>query len=75
MSPEKLPYPLLINGKHESLRLATWNTVGNGLALVFNGNVYYKESVLSKEVQITYDGAFNIFNGVPDWVYEGIIFI
>lgn len=41
-------------------------------AYVWNNNVYVKASPTAETVQITEDGEENkIFNGIPDWVYEG----
>lgn len=41
-------------------------------AYVWNNNVYVKASPTAEPVQITQDGEENkIFNGIPDWVYEG----
>lgn len=55
------------------LQLVVWGPVGNALFYVHANNIYYKSSVLSDDVrQISSDGAFlQIYNGVPDWVYEG----
>lgn len=41
-------------------------------AYVWNNNVYIKASPTAEAVQITKNGEENkIFNGIPDWVYEG----
>lgn len=41
-------------------------------AYVWNNNVYVKASPTAEAVQITQNGEENkIFNGIPDWVYEG----
>lgn len=41
-------------------------------AYVWNNNVYIKASPTAEPVQITENGVENkIFNGIPDWVYEG----
>lgn len=41
-------------------------------AYVWKNNVYIKPSPTADSVQITENGEENkIFNGVPDWVYEG----
>lgn len=59
----------------EQLQLATWAPVGTGLVYVFKNNIYYitaPENVLKPE-RITSDGVEGvIYNGVPDWVYEGL---
>ena len=53
--------------------MLTWAPKGNAYAYVYRGNIYYKPSVKSKQVfPITNDGLEGtVFNGVPDWVYEG----
>lgn len=39
---------------------------------MWNNNIYVKASPTAEAVQITQDGEENkIFNGIPDWVYEG----
>ena len=41
-------------------------------AYVWNNNVYIKASPTAEPVKITENGEENkIFNGIPDWVYEG----
>lgn len=56
-----------------SLQLATWAPRGNGLAYVYQNNIYYRpEAEVAVDYQITDNGVFEaIYNGVPDWVYEG----
>ena len=51
-----------------------WSATGNGYAFVYGANVYYRPSVKAESTlyPISNDGQqFVIFNGVPDWVYEG----
>ncbi|KAF5298439.1 hypothetical protein FQR65_LT01218 [Abscondita terminalis] len=61
-----------INAKGEIiLQLAVWAPVGNAIAFVARNNVFYQPSATSFSRQITLDGQIgNIYNGVPDWVYE-----
>lgn len=41
-------------------------------AYVWGHNVYIKSSPTSPPQQVTFNGKMNeIFNGIPDWVYEG----
>lgn len=56
-----------------SLQLASWAPRGNALVYVFQNNIYYRpEAEVAIEYQITNTGVFGtIYNGVPDWVYEG----
>lgn len=61
------------DGIPKLIQLATWGPVNNSLIYVHTNNIFYKTSVTSEEaIQITSDGLFlQIYNGVPDWVYEG----
>ncbi|KAF5295430.1 hypothetical protein FQA39_LY13091 [Lamprigera yunnana] len=57
------------------LQLAKWAPVGNALAFVARNNIYYQGSATSFSRQITIDGKIgNIYNGIPDWVYEEEVF-
>ena len=39
---------------------------------VYGNNLYYQEALGKDIIQITNTGEEqNIFNGIPDWVYEG----
>ncbi|XP_071943399.1 inactive dipeptidyl peptidase 10-like isoform X2 [Antedon mediterranea] len=60
-------------GSDDYLQLVEWSPSGNSLVIVYNNNIYYNESLTSNEdaISITSDGIPNqIFNGVPDWLYE-----
>jgi len=44
---------------------------GNKIAFVHNNNIYIKDLISKKTIQITADGEKNkIINGITDWVYE-----
>ena len=50
---------------------ATFSPKANKVAYVVNNNLYLKDLVQNKEVQITHDGKQgSIINGASDWVYE-----
>ena len=55
------------------LRYATWNKVGQGLIYVYDNDIYYRSSPsATSDTRLTTDGKRDvIFNGIPDWVYEG----
>lgn len=39
---------------------------------MYGNNLYYQASVTSEVEQVTSDGQQpTVFNGIPDWVYEG----
>ncbi|EEH18802.2 hypothetical protein PABG_01121 [Paracoccidioides brasiliensis Pb03] len=54
------------------LQYATWSPVGNTIAYVRGNNLFVWKN--GTTTQITSDGGADIFNGVPDWVYEEEIF-
>lgn len=68
---------LLTKGNSTSLQLATWAPTGNALVFVHLNNIYYRpHAEKQKDYQITFDGVFrSVFNGIPDWVYEGESFL
>lgn len=56
------------------LRYATWNKNGNSIIYVYENDIYYRQTPDSEtnDVQLTNNGEREaVFNGVPDWVYEG----
>ena len=59
------------------LQYLSWSPQGDAYAYVYRCNIYYKPSVKSSKVYpITIDGTDKmaggpIYNGIPDWVYEG----
>ncbi|KAK4880204.1 hypothetical protein RN001_008350 [Aquatica leii] len=61
-----------INAKGEIiLQLAIWAPVGNAIAFVARNNIFYQPGATAFSRQITVDGQIgNVYNGVPDWVYE-----
>jgi hypothetical protein len=40
---------------------------------VLNNDIYITD--LQKHKRVTFDGSRTVFNGIPDWVYEGIYHI
>ncbi|MCD4696291.1 MAG: S9 family peptidase [Bacteroidales bacterium] len=52
-------------------QLADFSPDGSKIAFVRANNIFIKDLINSKELQVTYDGLYNnIINGAPDWVYE-----
>lgn len=64
---------ILAANESTPLQLATWGPRGNALIYVYQNNIYYRpEAEKADDYQITNTGVFGtIYNGVPDWVYEG----
>jgi|694.fasta_scaffold15347_9 dipeptidyl-peptidase-4 len=59
---------LSVEGKQ---MLADFSPDGSKVAFVRNNNLYYKDLMTGKEIQVSKDGAMNkIINGACDWVYE-----
>jgi hypothetical protein len=53
-------------------QIAQWAPVGHGLVYVYLNNIYYLEHPSGEAKAVTSDGDKGvIYNGVPDWVYEG----
>lgn len=51
---------------------AQWASVGHSLVYVYLNNLYYLEEPSGDAKPLTVDGVPGIiYNGVPDWVYEG----
>lgn len=64
---------MLAANESTPLQLATWAPHGNALIYVYQNNIYYRpQAEVANDYQITDTGVFgSIYNGVPDWVYEG----
>lgn len=69
ISPLNLP-----NDEEPYLQNFVWGPSGNAFAFVYLNNIYYQSSLSSNPVQLTTTGLQHvIYNGIPDWVYEGIL--
>lgn len=58
------------------LRYATWTKLGNSLVYVYENDIYFRQvpTVVTADARLTSDGEpEGVFNGIPDWVYEGIV--
>ena len=50
-----------------------WSPEGSSLVWVRGNDLYYAKTPNGASQQLTFDGTQNvIYNGVPDWVYEGL---
>lgn len=58
--------------QNESLSYAAWSPVGHSLIFVYKNNIYIQSDPTALPRQITHDGNATVFNGIPDWLYEGI---
>lgn len=61
----------------EQLQLASWAPIGTGLVYVYKNDIYYisaPENIANTQ-RVTNDGEEGvIYNGIPDWVYEGLYY-
>ena len=65
---DKSIIPLSEGGKQQ---MATFSPKTDKIAFVRENNIFIKDLIQNKEVQVTNDGKFNfIINGSSDWVYE-----
>ncbi|XP_014238401.1 venom dipeptidyl peptidase 4 isoform X1 [Trichogramma pretiosum] len=63
----------LANG--QLLSTAIWAPVGSSLAYVLKNDIYYQRISKWETRRVTFDGQLQeIYNGVPDWVYEEEVF-
>lgn len=58
----------------DSVSVAEWSPNGHSIAYVYEHNVYVYNLDSKKTVQVTHDGGADVFNGIPDWVYEEEVF-
>ncbi|XP_060923121.1 dipeptidyl peptidase 4-like [Limanda limanda] len=59
----------------DEVQFFAWAPKGNKLAFVWNNDVYVKTGPGSAPQRVTVNGKENqIFNGIPDWVYEEEMF-
>ncbi|MCJ1313494.1 hypothetical protein MMC25_007173 [Agyrium rufum] len=55
-------------------QLATWAPTSDSIIFTRNNNLYIRDLKKDSVTAITKDGGKNVFNGVPDWVYEEEVF-
>lgn len=64
--------PPSVSSEESFLQNFVWGPSGTSLAFVYLNNIYYQSSLTSTPQQVTSSGQLNvIYNGIPDWVYEG----
>uniref|UniRef100_A0A8C4Z3M3 Uncharacterized protein n=1 Tax=Gadus morhua TaxID=8049 RepID=A0A8C4Z3M3_GADMO len=58
-------------GIQDNVQFLAWAPEGNGLAYVWENDVYVMSNAISPAKRVTNNGEHNvILNGIPDWVYE-----
>ncbi|KAF1992102.1 putative dipeptidyl-aminopeptidase B [Aulographum hederae CBS 113979] len=63
--------PMLPNDR---IQLASWSPQSDAIVFTRYNNMYLRRLNEKTVVQITKDGGTELFNGVPDWVYEEEVF-
>ncbi|KXX74098.1 putative dipeptidyl-aminopeptidase B [Madurella mycetomatis] len=62
--------PLVPDEPGARIQLAQWSPTSDAVVFTRDNNMYLRRVGSAKLVQITTDGGAEVFNGVPDWVYE-----
>jgi dipeptidyl aminopeptidase len=66
--------PLIPGEPDARVQLAQWSPAGDAVAFTRDNNLYLRKVGSKNLIQITKDGGTEVFNGVPDWVYEEEVF-
>ncbi|KAL2019800.1 hypothetical protein VTK56DRAFT_9151 [Thermocarpiscus australiensis] len=62
--------PLVPGEPDVRVQLAQWSPTGDAVVFTRGNNMYLRKVGSTSVIQITTDGGAEVFNGVPDWVYE-----
>lgn len=68
------PDPLVPGEPDARIQLAQWSPAGDAVAFTRDNNLFLRKVGSANVIQITRDGGAEVFNGVPDWVYEEEVF-
>jgi dipeptidyl aminopeptidase len=66
--------PLVPGEPDARIQLAQWNPTGDAVSFTRDNNLYLRKVGSNNVIQVTKDGGSEVFNGVPDWVYEEEVF-
>ncbi|KAK3941091.1 dipeptidyl aminopeptidase-like protein [Diplogelasinospora grovesii] len=66
----QLAEPLVPGQPGARIQLAQWSPTSDTIVFTRDNNMYTRRVGYDKVTQITADGGAEVFNGVPDWVYE-----
>lgn len=66
--------PLDPENPQARVQLAQWSPTGDAISFTRDNNIYIRPLNSKKVKKVTEDGGPEIFNGVPDWVYEEEVF-
>lgn len=59
---------------NDTLSIACFSPTGDKVAYVFDRDIFVTTLTNDAPMRVTFDGGENVFNGVPDWVYEEEVF-
>ena len=62
--------PLVPGEPGARLQLAEWSPIGDSVSFTRDNNIFLRRIGSNDLKQVTQDGGPDVFNGVPDWVYE-----
>ncbi|KAJ4296158.1 hypothetical protein N0V88_004862 [Collariella sp. IMI 366227] len=66
--------PLIPGEPDARIQLAQWSPTGDTVVFTRDNNMFWRKVDSANVIQITKDGGPEVFNGVPDWVYEEEVF-
>ncbi|KAK4105933.1 putative dipeptidyl-aminopeptidase B [Parathielavia hyrcaniae] len=66
--------PLIPGEPDARIQLSQWSPSGDAVAFTRDNDLYLRKVGSDKVIRITKDGGSEVFNGVPDWVYEEEVF-
>ncbi|KAK0656729.1 dipeptidyl peptidase IV N-terminal region-domain-containing protein [Cercophora newfieldiana] len=66
--------PLVPSEPAARVQLAQWSPTSDAIVLTMGNDMFLRKLGSDKVIQITTDGGSEVFNGVPDWVYEEEVF-
>ncbi|KAI0244490.1 hypothetical protein L0F63_001144 [Massospora cicadina] len=58
------------SGGERSIALFRWSTKGHDASFVAHNDIYILTDDFKTLQRVTHDGKGDVFNGIPDWVYE-----
>ena len=59
---------------NDKIQLGTWSPKSDAVVFTRDNNMFLRRLSSDRVTQITRDGGEEMFNGVPDWVYEEEVF-
>lgn len=72
---KKIMVPLIPGDPSRRVALAVWAPNSNAIAFVVDNNIGIRNIAdNTRTIPVTTDGSKDLFNGIPDWVYEEEVF-